>query len=74
MANESTSVRKLKNESPVKHTSAGEMPDASALAEGERRFEADLPLLSDPDIQKKLAIFAGALLLGIGAGIYFLRK
>lgn len=74
MATESTSAKGYKNESPVKHTKAGEMPDPSALGESERRFEADLPLLSDPEIQKRLAIFGGALILGIGAGIYFLRK
>jgi len=46
---------KMKNEnqeSPIKHTRAGEMPDASFLGRQKQRFESDAAILSDPAIKK----------------------
>jgi hypothetical protein len=37
-------------------------------------MEADLPLLSDPAVQRVVALVAGALVIGFGAGIYFFRN
>lgn len=62
--------------SPVKHTAGGEMPDASAVGRAEERLEADLPLLSDPVILRRIAWVGGALALGLslGLGIFFFKR
>jgi hypothetical protein len=60
--------------SAVKHTPGGEMPDTSARGRLEERVEADLPLLSDPVVQRQIALFLGGVALAIGAGIFFLKS
>ena len=62
------------SKSYVKHTAGGEMPDSSFKGRAEERIEADLPLLSDPVVQRWIALVGGGIILGIGAGIYFLRR
>ena len=58
----------------VKHTTGAEMPDSSLKGRAEERIEADLPLLSDPIVQRWIALIGGGIVLGIGAGIFFLRR
>ena len=62
------------SKSYVKHTAGGEMPDSSLKGRVEERIVADLPLLSDPVIQRWIALVGAAIVLGIGAGIFFLRR
>jgi hypothetical protein len=46
----------MATESTIKHTTAGEMPNVSKIAQLERRMNADLSLLSDPVILRRLAL------------------
>lgn len=65
---------KFTEESPIKHTQAGEMPNPSMSSQMGRRLEADLPLLSDPSVLRNLGVFFGALAFGVGMGIYLFRR
>ncbi len=49
------------------------MPDTSTLGLARERFDADLPLLSDPTVQRWLAV-GGLAIVALGAGIYFFRR
>ena len=62
------------SKSYVKHTAGGALPDSSVMGRAEERIEADLPLLSDPIVQRWIALVGAAIVLGIGAGIFFLRR
>ena len=62
------------SKSYVKHTAGGEMPDSSLKGRVEERIEASLPLLSDPVVQRWIALVGGVIVLGIGAGIFFFTR
>jgi hypothetical protein len=65
---------KMATESTIKHTTAGEMPNVSKIAQLERRMNADLSLLSDPVILRRLALGLGVVVLALGVGLYFSRR
>lgn len=72
MAGENEAMNQSSSESPVKHTSAGEIPNTSKFYEYSRRVQAAAPVVYDKLKSKAVAIPLLAATLGVA--IFFVVK
>ena len=63
---------RAESESPIKHTPAGEMPDASRTSEASRRILAAAPVASEFFRSRSFLISLAA--VGLGTVAYFLAR
>jgi hypothetical protein len=62
----------VRDESPVKHTSAGEMPDTSRFAPLRERIEADIPVLTM--ILRERRFYLPMLIAGVCLSAFFFSR
>lgn len=72
MAGENEAMNQFNSESPVKHTSAGEIPNTSKFAEYSRRAQAAAPIIFDK--LKSKAVTIPLIAASLSVAIFFVVK